>query len=298
MSVANDVIQKMLAQSLPWKFNRSYVKPFLTIALQQDYVGVLKFTSTGGSAPLNDMAWIEQCWATDINNTATPKPVRSLEAVRDLQATWQQSIPFQVSWIPNALAIYGTWQANTLYPTGLGQASTPNSPVQQFIDANGNFLYVSVNGTSGNVQPSAPAGSAAGVTVTDGGVTWTVADPNGVALRLNPLPATAGIVWQLLASYQMKPPIKTKLTDTISPIPDEFGYMFRQGFLAQCLVYAKDKDGREAYMKWEEDLITALRSGDRERDQVTAYPSEGIMSGGPYQWGVPLGPAYPFGASW
>lgn len=288
LSIANDVLQRMFAQSLPWKFNRALVTPFLSVALQQDYVG----------AAVNDLAWLEQAWAIDINNTAIPKPVRSLETVRDIQQSWQQSVPFQVSWIPVPLAIYGTWTANTLYPSGLGTTSTPTSPIQQFIDANGNFLFVSVNGTSGNVQPVLPASSAAGTTVADNTVTWKVADPNAYAFRVLPLPATSGITWEMHLVYQKKPPIKTRLTDTLSPLPDEYGYMFRQGFLAMCMIHAGVKDARNAYNEWEEQLITAIRSGDRERDQVTMYPSEGLSSGGYYGYGQAIGPANPFWPGW
>lgn len=284
LSIANDVLQRMLAQSLPWKFNRALATPFLTVALQQDYV----------SAAILDLAWLEQGWCLDINNTSIPKPVRSLETVRDIQQVWQQSVPFQVSWIPVPLAIYGAWQANTAYPTGLGATQTPTSPVQQFIDANGNFLFVSTNGISGSVQPVLPVLSAPGTTVTDNTVVWKVADPNGSALRVSPLPATSGIVWEMHLVYQKKPPIKTKLTDTLSPLPDEYGYMFRQGFLAMCMIQAGVKDARQSYMEWEEMLITALKGADRERDQITMYPSEGLLSGG-YYGGQPIGPANPYG---
>lgn len=294
LSIANDVLQRMLAQSLPWKFNRALVNPFLTIALQQDYIGILNVTNS----PVTDLGWLEQCWRIDINNTAIPKPIFSMEAVRDLQASWWQSVPYQISWIPNALAIYGTWQKTTSYPTGLGTTQTPTSPIQQFIDANGNFLYVTTNGISGSVQPVLPASSAAGVTVTDNTVVWTVADPNGVALRVTPLPATSGITWQINPVYQKKPPIKTALSQTISPIPDEFGYLFRQGFLAMCNIHAEKKNAMQSYAEWEEMLVTALRSADRERDDICLYPSEGIMSGGPYGYGMPIGPAWPFGLSY
>ncbi len=284
LSIANDILQRMIAQSLPWKFNRALVTPFLTVALQQDYL----------TSAVTDLAWLEQGWAIDINNTAIPKPVRGLETVRDLQQVWQQSVPFQMSWIPVPLAIYGTWSASTSYPTGLGQTQTPTSPIQQFIDANGNFLYVTTNGISGLVQPVLPAASAAGTTVADGTVVWTVADPNASAYRVSPLPASSGIVWQIHLVYQKKPPIKTKLTDTLSPLPDEYGYMFRQGFLAMCMIHAGVKDARAAYAEWEEMLITALKGADRERDQVTMYPTEGLSSGGYYGYGQPLGPANPY----
>jgi hypothetical protein len=286
LSIANDVIQIMLAQSLPWKFNRAAAQPFLTVALQQDYI-----------TSITDLAWIEQGWRIDINNTSIPKPVFSLEMVRDIQQVFWQSVPFQVSWIPNSLAVYGTWQKNTLYPTGLGSAQTPVSPIQQFIDINGNFLFVSVNGTSGNSQPSLPAGSAAGTTVTDGGVTWTVADPNGIAFRTAPMPATSGIVWEMHPIYQKRPPVKTNLMQTISPIPDDFGYLFRQGLLAMCYVHAGSKQGPSAMAQWKEDLFTALKGSDRERDANTMVPTDGLMSGGmgsSYGGGNMVGPAYPY----
>lgn len=283
LSIANDVLQKMLAQSLPWKFNRALAPTFNTVALQQDYI-----------SSVTDLAWLEQGWRIDINNTASPLPVFSEETVRDLQQTWNQSVPFQMSWIPNNLAIFGKWKANTSYPTGVGAAQTPNSPVQQFVDANGNFLFVSVNGTSGGSQPVLPVNSVAGTTVADNTVTWKVADPNGVAFRISPLPATSGLVWEMHPIYQKKPPIKTSLSNTLSPLPDEFGYLFRQGFLAMCLIHAGDKEGRDAYMMWGEDLGTALRSGDRERDQTGLVPSEGLISGSSYGNFLPVGPAFPY----
>lgn len=283
LSIANDVLQNILAQSLPWKFNRALAAPFLTIALQQDYI-----------TSITDLAWLEQGWRIDINNTATPLPVFAEETVRDMQQTSWQSNPFQVSWIPNALAIYGKWKANTAYPTGLGAAQTPVSPVQQFIDANGNFLFVSGNGVSGTVQPVLPVASAAGTTVADNTVTWKVADPNGIAIRLGPIPATSGIVWEIHPVYQKKPPIKTRLTDTLSPLPDEFGYLFRQGFLAMCLIHAGNKEGRDAFSMWREDLITALRSADRERDQTSLYPSESLTGGSGWGYGAPIGAAWPY----
>lgn len=284
LSIANDVMQKMLAVGMNWKFNRANATPFLTNTLQQDYI-----------TSITNLSWLEQGWRTDINNTATPLPTYPMEIVRDLPKTFrQQNSPFQLSWLPNALAIYGTWSALTSYPTGLGQAQTPASPIQQFIDANGNFLYVSTNGTSGAVAPAAPASSAAGVTVVDGTVTWTVADPNGIALRICPLPANAGIVWQINPIYQKKPPIITSLQSTLSPIPDEYGYLFRQGFITMCYGHAGSAKFREAYAIWEEALFTATRSADREQESNTMYPSESIMGSGTGINYAAIGPAWPW----
>jgi hypothetical protein len=292
LTIANDVMQRFLAQPMHWKFNRQYVSPFLTVALQQDYIGVSPFNSA--STSVIDMGWLEYAWRQDINNTALPKPVFGMEAVRNLSKTSVMAHPFNISWIPIPLAFYGDWQANTAYPSGLGVAQTPVSPVQQFIDVNGNYLFVSINGVSGNVQPAAAACSAPGVTVVDNTVTWTVADPRGVAMRVAPLPASSGIVWSIEPAYQMRPPQLTSLQDTIAPIPDELGYLFREGFMAKLMNHAKpgSRAAQDAYVKWEEALMVAVRAGDREREDCVFYPTEGLM-GGVYTY-LPIGPANPY----
>lgn len=310
LTIANDVLEKILAQTLNWKWNRAYIPPFLTVALQQDYV-----TNT------NDMGWMEQGWRVDINNSANPncpKPIFALEAVRDLELTSYQGVPFNISYIPNYLAQMGQWQANTSYPCGYGQNQTPSSPIQQFIDVNGNILFINsgalglnisvpgyVNGpvslpgynpygTSGSFQPSATTGAAPGTQVNDGSVIWTVADPNGYAVRTAPLPAFSGIVWFVQPVYQKKPIQLTQLSQVISPVPDELSYLFREGFMAMLWEHAGSKQAPAKYAKWEESLFTALRAGDRERDDAVFYPSEGIMGGGPWGNFFPIGPGYPY----
>jgi hypothetical protein len=130
--------------------------------------------------------------------------------------------------------------------------------------------------------------------VLDGTVTWTVANPNAYAMRLAPLPAFSGLAWLVIPVYQMKPPTLTSLQQTIAPIPDEFAYLFRQGLLALLYEHAGSKSAGESYAKWEEALMIALRGADREREDAQFYPSESLMGGGPYKYGMPIGPAWPF----
>lgn len=309
LSIAQDVMQKILAQTLNWKWNRAYIPAFLTVTLQQDYV-----------TNILDMGWMEQGWRIDINNSSNPnatKPIYQMEAVRDLELTSYQSSPFNLSFIPNYLAQMGVWTANTIVPTGYGVAQTPSSPIQQFIDPSGNILFIDsgrlglsisspgfVNGpvslpgynpygTTGNTIPNAGPNAAAGTQVPDGTVTWTVANPNGYAVRLAPLPAFSGIVWFIQPVYQKKPPTLASLQSTLAPIPDELVYLFREGFQAMCYEHAGSRMAPAKYAKWEESLFTALRAGDRERDSATMYPSEGL-GGGPLPQYLPIGPGYPF----
>jgi hypothetical protein len=306
ITIANDVMQKFLATGMDWKFNRAYIPPFLTVELQQDYV-----------TNVTNCSWLEFGSRLDINNTAQPKPFFSLETVRDTPWSSYQANAFQVSWIPNSLAVMGTWQANTSYPCGYGQAQTPTSPIQQFIDANGNILFInsaslnlSVNspgvgasnfvapgspyGISGNTQPVLPANSAAGTTVVDGTVTWTVASPNAVAIHLGTVPPTSGLTWLLYIAYQMKPPILTVLNTTLAPIPDEYVYLFRQGFLAYAYDHAGSPKAQNAYIKFEENLMDALKSADREFESNGFYPGTSITGGSNVGWNFAVGPAWPF----
>jgi hypothetical protein len=292
LTIANDVMQRMLAQPMNWKWNRQYVAPFCTVALQQDYIGVQALYSTYPS--IIDMGWLEACTRVDINNTSIPKPLFPMEAVRDLQPIYMQAQPFGICWVPVPLAIYGTWLANTLYPTGLGATTCPASPIQQIIDSNGNYLFVSTWGTTGTTAPYAPMNATPGTTVSDGTVVWTVADPAGAALRMSTLPPSSGIVWSVYCVYQKKAPKLNSLTSLITPIPDDYSYLFRQGFISMLRKHqdAGDRKSVDAFQQWLLDLNTALRAADREQQAFSFYPSSGITGAGSF--GYPLGPANPY----
>lgn len=319
LSIANRTMQFLLAQPFNMKFNRGYLGVtggkggVLTVALQQDYL-----SSTV------DLSWLEQAWRLDINNSTNsgnmaPKPIFNMETCKDLAQTAYQANPFYMSFIPNTLAFLGQWFADTEYGCGYGVAQVPISPIQQFQDANGNLLYIdstvlglNINspgfangpvvlptpnpyGVSGSVQPVLPANTAPGTTVTDGTVTWTVADPNGYAIRVAPLPAYSGLCWLMTPVYQKKPPIIRSLQQLLAPIPDECIYLFRDGFLAGCYEHAGSAKAGPAYAKWEESIQKYLQSGDRERDDTVMYPSESLSAGGgEYRSGLPIGAAWPF----
>ena len=65
LSFANDIMQKIIAQNNPWKWNSYQVPVFYTQPYQQDYP-----TSVSQDA----MGWCESGTFIDINNTQTPKP--------------------------------------------------------------------------------------------------------------------------------------------------------------------------------------------------------------------------------
>ncbi len=314
LTIANEVMCRILAENMPWKWNRKVLAPFLTVSLQQDYV-----------SNTVDIGWLEDAWRVDINNSTSnnngaPKPIFAMETVRDDIWTSTQSVPFNISFIPNTQASLGLWQANTVYGCGYGVAQLPRSPIQQFKDVNGNILFIdstqlglniespgftgttislpptSPYGTSGSTQPAAPANATPGTLVQDNTVVWTVADPIGYAFRLNPTPALNGLCWYIVCQYQVRPPRLLMLKDTLAPIPNEMIYLFRQGMRAALYRENGNKEGMQQYQEWEETLVKAVRAGDRQQEDFRMYIEQSPMgsSGGWTQSYQGIGAAYPF----
>jgi len=313
LTVANEVMSRILAENMPWKWNREIIPAFLTVSLQQDYC-----------TNETNIGWLENAWIIDINNSTSnsngaPKPVRPMETVRDLTQTSVQNVPFQISFVPNYQAYMGLWQANTAYGCGYGVAQLPKSPIQQFIDVNGNILFIdssqlglniespgytgttiplpsnSPYGVSGSVQPAAYPNATPGTTVQDGSVVWTVADPQAYCLRVSPLPALNGLCWLVVVQYQVAPPQLFTMQQNLSPIPNSMVYLFRQGVRAALKQFNGSKDGAQAYMEWEETMQKALRAADRQQEDNTLYPTTSILGDGmPYGW-AGIGAAQPFG---
>lgn len=315
LTIANEVMCRILAENMPWKWNRKTLPPFLTNSLQQDYC-----------TNITDIGWFENAWRVDINNSTSnnngaPKPVFALETVRDQFQTSFQGVPFNISFTQNSLAFMGSWQANTAYSCGYGVPMTPRVPIMQFIDVNGNILFIDSTqlgltiespgftgttiglpanapyGISGSVQPSAPPDSTPGTLVQDNTVVWTVADPQAYCARLNPVPALNGLCWYIAIEYQKSPPQLVTMNQTLYPIPNQMVYLFRQGCRAALKAFNGAKDAQQSYAEWEETLFKAIRAGDRQQEDFNVYPSSSIMGWSGGNWAETIGAAWPFGSA-
>ena len=316
LTACNDVMCRILDESMPWKWNRKVIPPFLTVSLQQDYC-----------TNITDLSWLEACWIVDINNSTSnsngaPKPSRPMETVRDLVQTSVQSVPFQIAFVFNNQAYLGLWQANTAYSCGYGVAQLPRSPIQQFMDVNGNILFIdstqlglnlespgytgttiplpsnSPYGVSGSTQPAADPNATPGTLVQDGTVVWTVADPWGYCFRVSPLPALNGLCWFIGGQYQALPPTLLTMQQTIDPVPNSMTFLFRAGVRAQLQMFNGNPKGAQAYAEWEEQLMKSLRGADRQQEENVLYPSSTILNGSfrGSTW-AGIGAAQPYGPS-
>jgi hypothetical protein len=312
LTILNEVISRILDESLPWKWNRKQIPPFLTVSLQQDYC-----------TQITDIGWLENAWVVDINNSTSnsngaPKPIRPMETVRDMTQTSIQNVPFQICYIPNYQAFMGIWQAKTAYSGGYGVASLPRSPIQQFIDIIGNILYLdstnlglniespgytgttitppgfSPYGVSGSTQPAAPPNASPGTIIQDGTVYWTVASPQAYALRVSPLPTLNGLEWMIYVQYQQAPQILPTLQSYINQIPDFMHYLLRAGVRAALTRENNLAKGQAMYAEWEETLIKALRGADRQAEDFVLSPVSTILGGNGFPYGG-IGAAQPYG---
>lgn len=257
LTIAADVLAEMLSPPSAWKWNRVLPAQFAAIAGQQDY-----------ATSLTNVAWLERCDRTETSSTALVKPVREVEAVRDLPPATMQGEAEKICWIPNSQAICGTWSAGMAAVVG-----------QQVRDPNGNVQVATAAGTAGATQPA--WSTASGASVADGTITWQCANPLGIAWRLNRVPPHNANVWSHQPVYQAKPPALTVLAQNLTPLPDELGFAFRAGFAAHCYRQSSDEDAPKLATMWEARFITALRTAlvgaDRELAEYGLVPAVGLM---------------------
>lgn len=99
-----------------------------------------------------------------------------------------------------------------------------------------------------------------------------------LTFRLWPVPNKSK-VWTIQPVYQKKPPLKSGLSDTWSPIPDELAYVYRQGFLAMAYKHADDPRYDAEYAKFLMMIQKALGFADAEADSDGFFPDGGLFIG-------------------
>jgi hypothetical protein len=264
LRIANKVIQEIIQENMPWKWNRVKAPAFYLNQLQQDY-----------STSITNLAWIEDCVRVETDDPEFPfpsppnYPIRGVEAVRDLLPTSVQGIPTQICWLPNSEAICGQWSAHAVYVNPAPLDELPVQNLTQIKDPNGNIQVLTTFGTTGTTQPT--WNTVVGGTTTDGSCVWTMQDPNGITFRLSPVPPNAGIVYLIQPFYQAKPTIFTNVNQ-VWTIPDE---------LSSLYAYAYDVSENEAAAEkewglFQQKIKKAISSSTREQESYGAYPGRSL----------------------
>lgn len=310
--IGNKVMTDLLNQQFNFKFNRVAppLLPVYTNQWQQDYA---LFQPLTPFASVKNVGWLEDCRAIDVNSTQFPPGKGEVEVVKELPEigmNFQRKKP-AICWLPNDQLLYAQWggpsavtanpQPNQVISPLLGANGMPNNPWLQVKDPNGNLLVLVQFGTTGGSQPSWPAaGAAAGTVVNDGTCKWVVLDPKGQGVRIAPLPAQGGRVYQLNVIAQAKPATLTKMSDFIDPIPDDQASYFEDGFTARCYEFSPDpvkqRTWENRWRQWLAGIAEMLRGQAHEPTAFGMYPDRHVLDDG-FEMGS-LGPAWPYGGWW
>jgi len=316
---ANAVMKKFLSSALKWNFNRKVLPIGITNSWQQDY-----------PTNLVDVAYIQDGYLLEINNTSKPRPIWPLEAVQNMpETTHQYGRPGQICTLLNKDLQYSTWGATGIGTGGIqnpqpnqtivnpvGASIAPANPVLSVRDPNGNLWIMTKIGTTGNygqtlginnqppwpatpIFPSFQSPTTVPTTLTDGTCVWTAVNPFNWGFRLGPLPPQTGVPYQIYPIYQMRPPTFTTLGQFLDPIPDDFAPAFMDGMVAHFYAQVTDPKIRakhsDSITLWEKSLRESKSSQDRTRDSAMMYPAQSIMQGGDTYWpnsAQPIGPAF------
>ncbi len=311
---ANAVMKKFLSSALKWSFNRKIFPIGITNSWQQDY-----------ATNLVDVAFLQDGYLLEINNTANPRPIWPLEVAQNIsETTHQYGRPGQLGVMLNRDLQYATWGAsgegtgNTMNPQPLqviaspvGVLITPANPWLQIRDNNGNLWMLTTFGTTGVLGPADPSWPSTvvfpsfdkpSVTPTvaiDGSCKWTAINPNNFGFRLSPLPPQTGVPYQIFPIWQMRPPMFTALSQTIEPIPDDYALSFMEGMVAHFYGMSPDPKIRQKHIDavalWEKSLLDSKKSQDRTRDSAIMFPATSVMASGDVYFpnpAMPYGPSY------
>jgi hypothetical protein len=299
LSLCNDVLQELIAKPQAWKFNRTEMAPFVTAVFRQDYQfgGAVAFTSNAGGAGIK--LTTASSSTSGVSRTLTTVTVRTLEE-------HNFAIGDTVYMLGNDNSVFNSTYSQT--PTGSGYTggwtitTTPSVTSFQFEHATSattlsgaagitNFGWLE-SATMRELRSAAPIpGIYAIEAVNTLPLQSYAANPQKVAvladngdgtlkIRFDSAAGTVPFVANLI--YQARPALKTALSDTWAPFPDEYSFVFRQAFLARAYRYVNSPRADIETQKADMAVGKALMRDDAEASDQRLYPDQGLMRGG---WG-------------
>lgn len=200
MSIANNVLQKLLGKPFNWKFNRTALGTAITLVDNtQTY-----------SQSLTNVGWLERSYIEFDSSTATPKPKHRIECVQNIETS------DQISQHPLITKVCVDSEASTT-----------------------------------------------------------------TTFKVWPIPRVpSGQTWKLYIDYQKKPTLLDQLSDTFSPVPDEYGDVLRQLFLAFTYRLVDDRKYEREMALAEGMIYERMGSNTSETETgITFHPDRGLLLG-------------------
>jgi hypothetical protein len=176
--------------------------------------------------------------------------------------------------------------------------ASPNQTGFTAAFVNANYSNPADTGTVfiNQTYPTLTSPNIVATTVIDGTVVWTAINPNGQAIRLNPIPPQQGQVWTINCVGQLRITQFTTLTQSLGVLPDDYYQTFVDGCMSEA--YRRNPDAKirarfkDEWTIWLKSLKESFDFANKEMDDFGFYPSEPIMETG--AGSIWLGPAAPY----
>ncbi len=292
LSLCNDTLQELLSQPYAWKFNRVEMPILVTYPNRQDYQfgGAVAFTlgstSRGSGIGLATNNAITESSNTVTVNTLDPhgfsvgdtvymsgntvSAYNSTFTINENSATWSGG--WTILSVPTTKSFTFTHASS-----GLSASGAPGITDFGWLET---ATMVEMNSTSSpqNTRPLKAVNELPPSKQVGNPTKVCVLKDNGdgtVKIRFQNIPGTT--IWGANLVYQSKAPLKADLTATWSPFPDEFGFVYRQMFLARAYRYVGSSKEAVEYQKAQAMIIKALGHGDAEVNDTYVTPTESLM---------------------
>lgn len=293
LSLANDTLQELCAQPYDWKFNSKDYGILVTHPARQDYlyagasafvlgVGSASIALADGSAiTMNGTTVTVRClqphgFSVGQNLFMTGNTLDIYNSTRTDSAVGGWTGGWLITATPDALTFTFTHVLSNRAASGApgitdlawiasaemyDLADTSSLPRTWPVDA---VKSLRKTGDVGRPQKLSVRSQSAGI----------------LTIRLSHV--VVGTTFGITLTGQKKPPLKTDLTQTWAPFPDEFGFVYRQAFLARCYRFLDKPRADNETMKAEVMIAKALGRDDVEESDQYVSPERSLM--GEYGW--------------
>jgi len=299
LELCNNTLQRLVSNPYNWKFNKYSILPFTTIAYQQDYLisGCNAFCKGRYAVHLNAVNSTNGPGLTESGTTVTalfndfaPNGLQSGTSpnVGDTviiagAAQAGYNITATITAIPTPTSFQYTAVAGLAIDGGQGIQNPGISWLEHvsLTDFQSSSTVIPVH--DGEIAASLfmesiqqpPFKFANQIEKMFTGSNMTVVTP---LIRAWPVPSSQ--IWGVYLFYQGKAPLKTDLSQTWSPFPDELSYCLTSNLKAEALDWWEDPRSVNALLKGQQDILKALGVKDQEPRGEAMFPDLPILRGG------------------
>jgi hypothetical protein len=295
LSLCNDAIAEILTAPNDWKFNQVFPTMLVTTPNKQDYLygGASAFTLGSTSAG----AAIALASATGISESGTTVTVNTLEAHRfsvgdTVYMTGNTVAAYNSTFTDNGSSSVwsGGWVITAKTSTSFTFTHASSGLATSGAPGITDFGWLSEASMVEMNNTSSPQNIRQLRAVRDLPRWSQVGNPEKVCVSNDQGDGTLKIrfyfvpgstIWGVNLVYQAKAPLKTALTQTWSPIPDNFSNVIRQALLARMYRYINSSNQTVEYQKLQKEIAKASGYDDAEQSNVYVTPEDGgLMNSG------------------